>query len=168
METYHLGQRAPKSLTPCALPNFESPVLVPICCRRRRRLLWACLRKTLTYEHSSMSRGVISVLCSFSRTIVLSFPSGSLSLRFSLPEQCQAGVPPHGIRLKYNQITMGYSHIFFLLLHVSQAGHCCRWQGSSLVSVYLSSLVGRRIPFGTMNTSQQRWKLSLGTSLTSS
>lgn len=85
-----------------------------------------------------MSSGIILLLYSFIRIIVLGFSPGPISYVVSgsceyVSLQCQVSVSPiHGLGPKSNKKkVVSYSHNFYATNHqyVFHAGHCCRPQG---------------------------------------
>jgi hypothetical protein len=87
----------------CTLSSC-GPLLIPIYCEK---CLWRGLSDSMIYGYSSMPLGVILLLCSFSRIIVLCFPMCPMIYQIwgSWPFwQCQVWVPPGG---------MGIESIFF-------------------------------------------------------
>lgn len=57
-----------------AIAQCTLPVLLSIHCKKK--LLWWGLHSVIIYKYSNMPLGVIWLLCSFSRIIVLAFPLG--------------------------------------------------------------------------------------------
>lgn len=93
-------------------------VLINIYCKEM--LLWGWLNKALIYGYSSMLLGVILLLCSFSRTIVVDFLLGPRTYWTfeSWPHwQCQLRDTSPEVGLTYNQKVVGYFIMFLLPLH---------------------------------------------------
>jgi hypothetical protein len=82
----------------------------------REKGLWWWLSKTLTYEYRRMLLGVIILLLSINRTVVIGFSPRSLTYQVSAslaPKQCWICVSFISLSgLNSDQVVVGYSHNF--------------------------------------------------------